>query len=462
MVYVVTDNFARDAKSSAEDNGMPTIRVATVPSDEFYKRRISLKEVRPVAAGAIGTFIDALTRPLEQGEANPKPKQMKMARTTKIAGKNYDLALEKFNQLFLDNHWGDGFPLVPPTSERVKWMLTGISRSPDEVIGTVAPKNGIATIEKIAINAVMAGAKPEYLPVIIAAMEGLTDKNYDLLHVMTSTGSFNLAIIVTGPIAKDINMNSGIGFLGHGWRANNTIGRAVRLTLINTGHLWPAENDMALMGRSSSHTFYTFAENDAVNPWKPYHVALGYKAEDSCVTVSTIGSYSGGGPTSYGGGAVTPWTAESILDNIVKDIILDRREWNAFRPGVAVPSASPSKHILVVHPEFALELNRLGYTQEGVQDYLYGRTSVPYETLSPKEIEAIQGGWTERSVPPDRRAVFREALKPDGKVPVLVSPKDVHIIVAGGVPGYSFGMSYFRAAHETKLIRGATLTKAGR
>ena len=112
----------------------------------------------------------------------------------------------------------------------------------------------MATIEKIAINAVMAGAKPEYLPVIIAAMEGLTDKSYDLLHVMASTGSFTLQIIVNGPIAKEINMDSGIGLLGYGWRANNTIGHALRLSLINLGHLWPGENDMALLGRPSSPT----------------------------------------------------------------------------------------------------------------------------------------------------------------------------------------------------------------
>ena len=159
-------------------------------------------------------------------------------------------------------------------------MLAGTARSPNEVIGTVEPKRGKATIEKIAINAVMAGAKPEYLPVIIAAMEGLTDKNYDLLHVMASTGSFTLQVVVDGPIAEEIGMNSGIGLLGYGFRANNAIGYALRLCLINTGLLWPAVNDMALVGRPSSHTFYVFAENQRNNPWGPYHVSEGYKKEE--------------------------------------------------------------------------------------------------------------------------------------------------------------------------------------
>jgi len=111
-------------------------------------------------------MIDALTQPLTREETIPKPKEKEVFLPVEITAESYEAALEKFNQLFLENHWGDGLPLLPPTPERVKWMLTGTNRSPNEVIGKVAPKNGIATIEKIAINAVMAGAKPEYLPVI--------------------------------------------------------------------------------------------------------------------------------------------------------------------------------------------------------------------------------------------------------------------------------------------------------
>jgi hypothetical protein len=321
----------------------------------------------------------------------------------------------------------------------------------------------------------MAGAKPEYLPVIIAAMEGLMDKNFDLLHVMTSSGSFNLLIMVNGPVAKEINMNSGIGFLGHGWRANNTIGRALRLSLLNLGHLWPAENDMALIGRPSSHTFYTFAENEENSPWEPYHVSLGYKKENSCVTVSTVGSYEGG-MTIYGGGAVAPWTAKSILDKIINDISSGRRIFALFKRGVANPTAHPRKYIIMLHPECAIELQRLSYTRESLQNYFYERTSVPYEELSPEEVRGIQerieasvaGGIILSDVIPQNRIpVFKETLKPGGKVPVVISPEDIHIIVAGGIPSYTFGISYIRAphtptSHQIKLIRGATLTKAGR
>lgn len=474
-VFVVTDNFAHDAISSAEDNGMAPLRMVSVPAQEFYKRRISKAGVKPVAAGSIDAMIEALTSPLTTKESKRKPKQRRMPPTNRVIAKQYELAVEKFNQLYLKDHWGDGLPLVPPTPTLVQWMLKGTSRSHQEVIGTVAPKNGTATIEKIAINAVMAGAKPEYLPVIIAAMEALMDKNYDLLHMTTSSGSFNLLIMVNGPIAKEIQMNSGIGFLGYGCRANNTIGRAVRLSLINLGYLWPAENDMALIGRPSSHTFYTFAENEEKSPYEPYHVSLGYKKENSCVTVSTVGSYEGG-MTIYGGGAVAPWTAESILEKIIKEIGNARRIFALFRRGVANPMAHPRKYILIFHPECAMELKNLGYSRESLQKYLYEHTSVPYEELSPEEIRGIQermeasivgGIMLSDVIPPNRIPVFKDLLKPGGKVPVVITPEDIHILIAGGIPGYTFGMSYMRApyaaaSHLIKLIHGARLTKAGR
>jgi len=466
-VYIATDNFAHDAKSSAEDNGMPTLRMVTVPAKDYYRLKGSREELKPVAADAINAIIDALTRPLTPEEKNPKPKQVRMAGTIKITAETYDKALETFNRLFLDKHWGDGLALIPPTRERVKWMLTGTNRSPQEVIGTVAPKNGVATIEKIAVNAAMAGAKPEYLPVIIAAMEGLTEKSFDLLHVMTSTGAFTLAIQVNGPIAKEIDMNSGIGFLGYGWRANSTIGHALRLCLINFGHLWPAENDMALVGRPSSHTFYTFAENEENSPWEPYHVSLGYKPEDSCVTVSIVGGFNPMGLAEVmGGGAVTIVSPAMLLNNIMNYIAQERGRMTDWKWGMAVPS--PSRFTLMLHPEFAMELNRLSFTRKGLQHYLYDRTSVLYEELNAEEIDAVKRRIEAGEIPNDRIPVFKEALKVGGRVPLLDRPEDIQIIVAGGIPGYTLGMRYFSrpiytpTGIQTKLIRGATLTEGGR
>jgi hypothetical protein len=460
VVFVVPDHFVRDARSSAEDNGMRPLRLVTVPAEQYYSRRISVKDVEPVGLAATDDLVAALTRPLSAKEEKPEQKKIKPSRRIKIRAEDYENALEKFNQHFLDNHWGSGLPLIPPTPKRVKWMLQGTKRSPRQVLGTVPPKNGIATIEKVAINAVMAGARPEYLPVIIAAMEGFLAKDYDLLHMNTSSGSFFPMIVINGPVARAIDVNAGIGFLGHGWRANNTIGHALRLSLSNIGHVWPAENDMALVGRLSPHTFFTFAENEDISPWQPYHVSRGYKREDSAVTVSTIGSYRTGLST-LGGGAVETWSAQQILERMVAYVDQNRKMFGLFRRGQATPPAHPHKFIFVIHPELATELNRLGYTREDLQKYLYEETSVPYENLSPEELQGIRDR-IEASIaldtlrydvlPADRIPVFQQALKPGGKVPVVVSLSDIVLLVAGGVPGYTFATSYLRVSHETRLV----------
>lgn len=461
-MYVCTDNFAQDAKSAAEDVGMPGSRIVTVAASDYYRLRGSAERVKPVARAVIDSLIDGLKRPLTSQETSTAPKKEVLAPVT-VTAESYELAAGEFNRVFLENHWGDGLPLVPPTREAVQTMLKGTSRSPSEVIGTVAPKNGIATVEKIAVNAVMAGAKPEYLPVIIAAMEGITDPAYDDLHMLTSTGAFSLAIMVTGPIAKEINMNSGIGFLGQGWQANSTIGRAVRLCLTNMGRLWPGDNDMAVTGRPSGHTFYVFAENQDLSPWEPFHVGQGFKAEDSCVTISTVGSAPG---DNYGGGAVATWTAQGMLDSIARSLLNTRGGMRIWKRGGPVPS--PSKYILFFQPEFAMELKDLGYTRASVQKYLYERAMIPFEQLTPAEIATVQPRIESGEIPRDRVPVFREALKPGGKLPLLDRPEDLRIVVVGGVPGYTFSMSYFReglyapTSDQTKLVRGATLTKAGR
>jgi len=469
-VFVVGDNAIHTAKMSAEDAGMPTLRIVSLPSIDYYPNRLTVERIRPVAEASIDRIIDALTKPLTPEEKNPQLKaRVKQVETVTVTSESYESALESFNKLYLENHWGDGLPLIPPTEQAVKWMLTGTTRSPDEIIGRVPYRNGIATVKKIAINAVMAGAKPEYLPVIIAAMECLTEES-TFTHMMSSEGSFTLMIMVSGPIAKEINMNSGVGLLGHGWRANNTIGRAVRLSLINIGYLWPGEIDMALIGRPSSHTFYTFAENMEQSPWESFNEGLGYRREDSCVTVSTV---MGGMTRIYGGGVVEPWDAKAVLDYIVRDVAADRGTFGQYKIGVANPAAHLRKHIIIIHPELAIMLQRLGFkSKQSLRDYIYESTKVPYEELSEREIQGIHDRintkppdidifYPHDAIPEDRLPVIKESLRPGGKVPV-VNPEDIHIVVSGTIPGYSFGMSYFRTAHKTKLIKGATLTRSGR
>jgi hypothetical protein len=364
-----------------------------------------VQELRPLVEAAFNPIVDALTKPLTAEEAKPQKRSAVEYPPVRITGDSYEDAVEKFNASFLENKMGDGLPMVPPTREAVARMLKGTSRSPSEVIGKIPMKSGTATIEKIAINAVMAGAKPEYLPVVIAAMEAFVAPGYTGMgfwHMMGSAGAFTLAIQVNGPIAKEINMNSGIGYLGDCWRANNTIGRSVRLATRNIGHTWPAENDMALTGRTSPHTFYTFAENEEMSPWDPYQVSQGFAKGDSTVTVTKVGSYGGSGASMFGGGAVAIWTEQGILDGMVKSIGKGR-----------------GGYLVWFHPECAQGLAKMGYkTSKDVQAWFAQKTGIPEKNFS--------------------------------------------ITVAGGVPGYSLLWGYETVAHVTKKITGATMTKAGR
>jgi hypothetical protein len=463
-VVIFCSHLILNARASANTQGMPAVRMVTVPSSEYYPNRVNVARLRPVAEKTIDAIIKSLTRPITPEEINPRAKSRQvLPRLVNITADSYEQAFETFNQIYLDNHWGDGLPLVPPTEEAVKLLLTGTKLAPDEVIGTFASPDGlattgIATVEKIAINAVMAGARPEYLPVIIAAVECLVDKKFSP-HVFTSEGSFTLLIIVSGPIAKKIYMNSGIGLFGHGWRANNTIGRAVRLCLINIGDLWPGEHDLALIGRPSSHTFYVMAESEESNPWQPSHVYLDFKPEESCVTVAAVMGYGGMGLRIYGGGTVLPWSEEEVLHEIIQDVAKDRRMFQ-FNPRKG-DRAHPQTHIIVLHPELVTELHRMGFTSQSLRDYIIDHTSVRYEDLSKEEIRGIRDRIADQSdiffgsglIPSDRIPVFKEALKPGGKVPVILTPQDIHIAVAGGISGYSFGFAYLRGALRTKLIR---------
>ncbi len=434
---------------------MPGIRTLALPADKYYVARANKQVLEPIADAFFDKMVDALTRPLTPEEAKPSQAQkLHEDANLKVTGNDFLDASQKVNELFLESRWADGLPIVPPTPELVKAMEAGTTRSPKDVIGQVAPKNGTATVEKIAINAVMAGAKPEYFPVILAAMEGLTDKHYDLTHVMASTGSFTPVVLVDGPIAKELNFNSGIGMLGIGWQANSTVGRAIQLALLNLGQTWPQVNFMGLTGRLEGYTFYTFAEDTAKSPWEPYNVSQGFQAGDSTVTVSSSGN-----PVIFGGGAVAPWTAQGVIDQMVTQIR---------NRGVVWPHAQ--KHIVVLHPDCAVELANHGYTRKSLQEYLYEQTRVPYEKLNKQvsfgqgtEEEFVRAEVADGRIRPDRAQIFLDNLKPGGRVPVVQSPADFHIVVAGGSPGYDLLFTYpgTNWAHQTKKITGATLTKAG-
>ena len=463
-VAVFGEHLMYNAAESAYHYGMPSVRMVSLPSMEFYSNRATAERMIPCVKMVLDDITDALTRPIQFSEKNMgmRPKKEEADRV-KITADSIESAYEKFYQLFMDNDWGDGLPLVPPTPKNVEQMLKATSLSPDTVLGRIQALDEVSdiahvTVEKVAANAVMAGAKPEYFPVIIAAMQGIADRNF-YQHIFTSDGSFNLLIAVTGPIAKKINMNSGIGLFGHGWRANNTIGRSVRLCMNNIGHLKPGKLDTALTGRPSSHTFYVLAENDDSSPWKPYHTVRGYRAKDSYVTVSSI---FGGDFTIYGGGTGGVWKVEDVLDKIINTIAPNRRMFAGYMPGIGGAAfARPFNYIFVLSPDTAVQLQKMGFTRQGLQDYIIDKTSVPYEEMSEAEIEGLKRRLSEKTeafggtdnIPDDRIPVFWENLKPGGKIPVIVSPDNLNIFVSGEVSGYNFGTQYLLGAHEINQVQ---------
>jgi hypothetical protein len=289
---IVTSRFADYVIRDGQTHGMnlrwtfPPYPVAWVPR-EILREYIYGDD--PVTGVKLMTeVIDALTIPLTEAEKNPEiPKREKSPRLLEPDTE------ENLHRMFLENGWTDGLPIVLPTEERVAEMLTGTGHDSQEVIGmmsvTTHEEQNEYTVEKVAVNAVMAGARPEHLPVILAIASTKHPS------IPSSTGSYGSMVVVNGPVAKTIGMNSGVGALGPFNYANSVIGRAWTLMSINFGDARPGDTFMATIGNGLSFTNQCSAENEEKSPWEPFHVRKGFKASESTVSifrgwnVSTLG-----------------------------------------------------------------------------------------------------------------------------------------------------------------------------
>jgi hypothetical protein len=285
---VHTHVFARLARSVARANGMPTTRQAFVPQPVVGRSSDELRGYvdgeDPVNGGPfMQHVIEGLTNPLHDEDLNG-------VSFDRSAPRLLDPDTEdNLRQRFIEENWTDFLPIVLPTEERVEAMLKGTSRAPDEIVGRMRPTNFRElwefTVEKVAVNAVMAGARPEYLPVILAAMSsGLTARS-------SSTTSFATIAMVNGPIRNEIGMNSAIGAFGPYNHANATIGRAYSLASQNLqGGSTPNETYMGSQGNSYAYSA-CFAENEERSPWTPFHVQHGFDAQTSAVSLFFGGWY---------------------------------------------------------------------------------------------------------------------------------------------------------------------------
>jgi len=300
-VLLVNHGFAADARSAASSRGMPGLRI--LPENVTPESTVAANIEQGIAE-VMDDIIAGLTKPLTSEEKSPPSEAVEVPR---IAFKG---SYEEVNRFFYRRGWTDGLPIVPPTKEAVAEMMTGTDMPPDHLVGKIIPRLGKATVERIAVNAVMAGALPTHMPVLIAvvralALEEIPRTRFDVFQV--STGSWAPFVMINGPVRKDINLNTGTGALSPGNIASAAIGRAVGLIVRNIGAARAGIEDMGVMGNPAKYSL-VLGESEEESPWEPLHVERGFKKEDSTVTLFF--------PNQYIQSVVRGTDAKGILDSI--------------------------------------------------------------------------------------------------------------------------------------------------
>ncbi len=320
-------------------------------------------------------------------------------------------------EFFADQGLTDGLPVVPPTEERVLRMLAGTTRPPTDVVAHIPPNLAPATVEKIAINAVMSGCRPDYLPVVIAAVEAACTDTFNLHGVLCTTYFVGPLIVINGPIRHTIDLNCGRNVFGQGRRANATIGRALQLVVRNVGGGRPGEIDMATLGQPGKYTA-CIGENEEASCWDPLHVERGFDREQSTVTL---------------------FAAEA--PRAIRDQISRRASSLATSMAYSLETVAHRKlHgmdqvLLVVSPEHARTFEQDGYTKTDLRARVQEVTARPLRDVLPDE-ECEKGTPT--------RVLPKAWLGPDGQptadalarpFPKFSRPEDILVVVAGGTAG---------------------------
>lgn len=332
--------------------------------------------------------------------------------------------LEAINRLYRERQWSDGLPIIPPTIARVDRMLNHTQRPRTEVVARVAPGYGAATVERIAINCVMAGCDPEYLPVLIAATDAVADQEFNLQGIQATTNPVAVWLIVNGPVAKKLQMNSGLNCIGQGNWANATIGRAMRLILQNIGGALPGEMDRATQGQPAKFTFCC-AENEEASPWEPLHVERGFEAAQSTVTV--VGAEGTMNMNTHSKQAIE-------LARVIADTMAHAPS-NEYVHG--------GEPWLMISPEHAEVFKRGGMSKARVKRELWEQSKMPASRLAAKEMERAR----------DSRTTELGELMGDTLLPISLHPDEVMLMVAGGAGTHSVYVPCFGNSRAiTRLI----------
>jgi len=312
---------------------------------------------------------------------------------------------EAINELYLEKGWSDGLPIVPPTAERVERMLDYCDRPWGEPIAEIPPRYGAATPWRLAANAVMAGCRPEYFPLVMLAVEAMCEESFNCYGIQATTHPCAALMIVNGPVARDLGINSGHNAFGPGWRSNATLGRAVRLAMINIGGAIPGSGDMATVGTPAKFS-YCVAENEAASPWEPLHVERGFPLEASTVTmIAAEGPHNVNDHESI--------SARGILTTIAGTIAITGAN-NVYNGG---------NPVVAISPEHAATIAAEGYSKADVKRFLFEHARLPLSRFSEENIKRRMFGKLG-----DRYA----SAGPDTLIPMVFAAEDFIVMVLGG------------------------------
>ena len=333
-------------------------------------------------------------------------------------------------EFFLEKEWSDGFPVVTPTEERIARMLTGTARDHDDVIGSIPPAMEVATVRSVAVHALMAGCRPEYLPVVIAATELMLRDEFNVNGVQGTMHGVAPMMIVNGPYAADIGIHGGNGCMGPGFRANATIGRAIRLIPMNLGAGIPGVSSMTIFGMPSRFT-YCLTENMEDHPWESLSVSKGYSGDENVITMAMVES--------------PRFCFDDVSDEPIRlmhgiaDTMVAMGSWNMH---------TRSDMVVAMGPQHAAICANSGMSRADVHSRLC--------EMAGRKVRDLKNGGNWRR---ERALAFPIEVDPDNDdffIPAIKNPEDLQLIVAGGwgpctavCHGWSGGSRAVHASYRT-------------
>jgi len=429
-VLFTAQTFVHDAQRSAASFGLAGLPLAVVPLPFTNQKP---EAVHRMAEGAFDQVVAGLTQTVD---VRPGAQPPRLEDRFAYDGDDLLDAWTLMRADFLRRGWSDGFPLVPPTPRAVEALLRGTTRSPGDIVATLEPGFGIATIEKLAINAVMAGCGPEHLPLLLTAVRCLAEPKMYIRNKAMSTGPHAPLVLVNGPKGRVADVNAGMCALGPGApsASNTVLGRALRLVMMNVGHTYVGVSDMETIGSPLKYACCC-AENEAESPWEPYHVTRGFAKDASTVTVHFVygicelHDFRSTAPEDLVGVFAT---AATNVAQVGTGLWLIGR-----RADPRTKTEEREHNTLFICPEHAQIFARAGWGRREIQEALYRAARLPFKTMMlNKEPKALAVAHPELAWLADH---------PDLPLPVVEDPGCFDIAVVGAAAGRG---AYFYGAGE--------------